>query len=165
MFKTGDTVVYGNSGVCRVDDVREERFGPVKQMYYVLRPVRDAHSTFYCPVAQGEAKMRRLLSAEEIRALIRQMPAAETVWVAEDAVRREQFNAMLKSGDHRQIIRLIKTLYLHRQQKAAEGKRLHLADERVMNEAERLLYEEFAHVLAIRPEDVVAYIEEELAAG
>lgn len=163
MFKTGETVVYGNSGVCRITDVREETFGPVTQMYYILSPERDARSTFYCPVIQGEAKLRRLLSAEEVGALIRQMPHIETDWVAEDVVRREQFAAMLKSGDHRQIIRLIRTLYRRREEKAAEGKRLHQADERVLNEAQRLLHEEFAHVLDISPEDVVGYIEAKLA--
>ena len=60
------------------------------------------------------------------------------------------------------MIRLIKTVYLQRQRRVAEGKRLHLADERALQEAERILYEEIAFVMEIPPDEVVAYIEKTL---
>lgn len=160
MFQVGDTIVYGSFGVCRVEDKREEKFGPACQEYYVLCPLKDTRSTYYCPVSQAEAKMRRLLTADEVETLIRRMPQAETVWIEEDNRRREQFSAILKSGNHADVIRLIKTLYLQREEKVAQGKRLHLSDERMLQEAQRLLHEEFAYVLAITPTEVVAYIEE-----
>ena len=161
MFRIGDTVVYGNSGVCRITDLREEKMGPVKQTYYVLQPLKDPRSTFYCPLAR-EDKLRPLLTEEQLHALIQQMPEEETVWIPEEGRRREQFNAMLKSGDHRQLIRLIKTLFLQRQEREAAGKRLHLSDQRILEEAEQVLYGEFAQVLDISPEQVVNYINEEL---
>ncbi len=161
MFKQGDTVMYGSHGVCCVADVREETFGPVRQMYYVLQPKKDARSTFYCPVAQ-EARLRALLTKEDVQRLIREMPHTDTVWEEDDGVRRERFAAVLKSGDHVEVVRLIKTLYHQRHVRAAQGKRLHLADERIMQEAERLLYEEIAYVMEISPDEVITYIEETL---
>lgn len=163
MFQAGDTIVYGSCGVCRVVDVREETFGSVTRTYYVLDPVYDKNSTIYCPVDQEKIKLRPLLTVEELHRLIREMPQAEDLWIDDDAARRGQFTDMLKSGDHAQMIRLIKTLYLHRCEKNEAGKRLHLADERVMHDAERLLYEEFAYVLGIQPDEVIAYICTELA--
>lgn len=161
MFKQGDTVMYGNHGVCRITDVREETFGPVRQMYYVLQPKKDTRSTFYCPVAQ-EARLRALLTKDEVYRLIREMPQTATAWEEDDNTRREAFAAILKSGDHAEVVRLIKTVYLQRQRRAEEGKRLHLADERALQEAERILYEEIAFVMEIPPDEVVAYIEETL---
>ena len=161
MFKQGDTVMYGSHGVCCVTDVREETFGPVRRMYYVLQPKKDARSTFYCPVAQEE-RLRALLTKDEVLCLIREMPLTDIVWEEDDNARRERFAAVLKSGDHREVVRLIKTLYQQRRVRAEQGKRLHLADERMMQEAERLLYEEIAYVMDIPPDKVVAYIEETL---
>lgn len=161
MFKQGDTVVYGSHGVCRVVDVREETFGPVRQTYYVLQPKKDARSTFYCPVAQ-EARLRGLLTKEDVQQLIHEMPQIDTVWDEEDGTRRDRFAAILKNGDHREVVKLIKTLYQQRRLRAEQGKRLPLADERVMKEAERLLYEEIAHVMEISPDEVITYIEETL---
>ncbi len=153
--------MYGSHGVCCVTDVREETFGPVRQTYYVLQPTKDARSIYYCPIKQEE-KLRALLTKDEVYRLIREMPQTDTAWEEDDAARRAAFKETLKSGDHAAVIRLIKTLYHQRQIKAQEGKRLHLADERIMQEAEHLLYGEIAHVMEIPPADVIAYIENTL---
>ncbi len=153
--------MYIGYGVCHITDVREEMFGPMRQMYYVLQPIKDSRSTFYCPVKQEE-KLRAVLTREDVDRLIGEMPQVETVWQEDETKRRQMFATMLKSGDRAEAIRLIKTLYRQRKIKAQEGKKLHLADGRVMQEAERLLYEEIAHVMAIQPDEVVTYIENTL---
>jgi len=153
--------MYGSHGVCCVTDVREETFGPVCRTYYVLQPKKDARSTFYCPVTQ-EARLRALLTKEEVTRLIREMPLTDTLWEEDDLARRDRFSALLKSGDHTEVVRLIKTLYHQRRLRAEQGKKLYLADERILQEAERLLHEEIAYVMEIPPDEVVAYIEETL---
>ena len=57
---------------------------------------------------------------------------------------------------------MIKALYLHQQKQQEKGKHLHAADERVFKEAEKILYDEFALVLQIRPEQVVPFIAEKM---
>lgn len=165
MFAIGDTVLYGQCGVCRLVDIRTEYFGPAPRTYYVLSPLHDRASTFYCPVDQEKLPLRPLLNADEVRRLIHAMPQAPDVWVADNAKRRDRFADMLKSGDREQLVALICTIYPHRRQRDEVGKKLHLADERVLREAERLLYEEFAEVLGIAPDEVGDYIREELQAG
>lgn len=158
MFQIGEAIVYGHSGVCRIEDIRQETFGSVTRTYYVLRPLHDAHSTVYCPVEQAENKLRALLTKAEIDRLIDALPQSDDQWVDNDSERRDRFSDTLKSGDRAQLLGLIRTLYLRRREKAEAGKKLHLADERVMHDAERLLHEEFAHVLGIQPTEVVEYI-------
>lgn len=45
---------------------------------------------------------------------------------------------------------------------AAKGKKLYKNDEKVMKEAEKMLYEEFAHVLDIRPDQVLPFIMQQI---
>ena len=90
--------MYGSHGVCRVTDVREEAFGPVRQTYYVLQPTKDARSIYYCPIKQEE-KLRALLTKDEVYRLIREMPQTDTAWEEDDAARRAAFKETLKSGD------------------------------------------------------------------
>ena len=164
MFQPGDTIVYGSNGVCRILGEQEESFGGVRQRYYRLRPVGDERSVFYCPVDQAGEKLRPLLTASEVQEWIRRMPDAETVPLPEGSRRRETVSAMLKSGDHAQLIGLIVTLHRHRLEKQAAGKKLHQTDERTLQEAERLLYGEFAHALNIPSETVPDYIRNTLQA-
>ena len=45
MWKLDDIVTYGSAGVCRVVDVREEKFCDEYKTYFVLRPVFDDKNT------------------------------------------------------------------------------------------------------------------------
>ena len=55
-------------------------------------------------------------------------------------------------------MRLIRMIYLHQKSLQHTNKKLHLADERAMKEAETMLYDEFAYVLNLRPEQVIDFI-------
>ena len=57
---------------------------------------------------------------------------------------------------------MIKALYYHQQEQHAKGRRLHTADEHFFREAEKLLYDEFALVLHIKPEQVLPFIMEQV---
>ena len=158
MFQINDTVMYGNAGVCRIVDIRPESFAGERKTYYVLKPVASDTSTIYCPVDNQKIKMRKLLSTAEIYQLIQTMPDAQTSWIENEQERKEAFSEIVKHGSHRELVQLIKTLYHKREERLAEGKKFHLADERIMREAEQILYGEFAHVLHIRQDEVVPFI-------
>ena len=84
------------------------------------------------------------------------------IWIDDDTQRYETYHAILQSGDRTQLVQLIKTLYLHQQERREQKKKLHSADEKFMKEAEHLLYEEFAYVLNIKREQVVPFITEQI---
>ena len=117
-------------------------------------------ATIFVPVGNEAltAKMRRVMSEAEITALIDAMPEEDSIWIADDNARRERYKAILAGGDPSDLIRLIKTLYLRAQTQKAQNKKPRLEDERFMKQAEKLLYEEFAHVLHIRRDEVLPYI-------
>ncbi len=165
MVAIGATVLYGMDGVCTVTDITTRTFQKETLEYYVLTPVHDGRSTIYVPTASEAAlmKMRPILSADEIRAIIADLPqSACTDWITDENARRAHFKSILLSGDRREIIRMIKTIYLHGQEQKASGRKLHHADEVAMKDAEALLYDEFAYVLGIRPDEVLPFITQEL---
>lgn len=164
MFQINDTVMYGHSGVCRIVDIRRENFSGKDVLYYVLKPVGNEASTIYCPVDSDKIHIRRLLSIEEIHALVRALPESGIDWIDNDQQRREQYTQILRDGDCLQLMRLIRTLFLHRQQLLKAGRKFHQADEKLLKEAEKVLHGEFAHVLQIAPEEVAAFIMGELGA-
>lgn len=161
MFGVNDTVMYENCEVCKIVDIRSECFQKKRVLYYVLKPVYDGSSTFYSPVA-NEQKIRRVLSAEEIYELIQIMPDTETEWIENEQSRKEKYNEILRKGDHRELIKLLKTLYGKRKEKLQAGRKFHTADEKIMKEAEHILHGEFAHVLKIQPDEVIPFITGEL---
>ena len=162
MFKIHDSVLYGSMGVCRIVDIRPQVFNRKEILYYVLKPENDESSTFYCPVDSDKVRLRKLLSREEVYDLIRVMPDTDTEWIEDDQARQEKFLSILKNGSRRDLVRLIKTIYQHRNLRTLEGKKLHMADKKIMQDAESLLYGEIAHVLKIDREDVLAFIMGEL---
>ena len=114
MIKVHDMVLYGVHGVCRVEEQVSRRVGGREMQYFLLKPVYEKNSSVYVPLKNEAlmAKMKRILSAEEIDELIRTMPDEELLWIESETERRRLFQEILNSGDREQLIRLIKTLYL-----------------------------------------------------
>ncbi|MBQ7922714.1 MAG: CarD family transcriptional regulator [Clostridia bacterium] len=166
MFHSEETVVYGSNGICTVGGITEQTFCGEKRQYYVLHPVYDKGATIFVPVDNAELteKMRRVLTEEEIHTLIAGMSENDDEWIENDGERKRVFQDILDSGDRRKLMGMIRILYLHNEQQRKKGKKLHIADERSFREAEKILHEEFAHVLQIPTDQVVPYIASKLKA-
>ena len=164
MIKVNDTVLYGVHGVCKVAEITERTLGGRRVEYFVLKPVFERGSTVYVPVENQvlTSKIKRILSAEEIYAMIRSMPQEELLWVENEGERRALFQEILNSGDRERLIQLIKTLYVRQQKRLEQKKNLLMFDEKVMKEAERILYEEFAYVLKIDRDQVLPFITQQI---
>ena len=119
--------------------------------------------TVFAPVGSSEDKMSTVLTRPEIDKLIDTIPACPIVWIENDNQRREAFNDILKTGSHREMIQLLKALYLNREEKLQSGRKFLAADEKVMKEVERRIYEEIAFVMDIKPAEVSCMIREKLA--
>lgn len=163
-FAVGDSVLYGSEGVCRIEEIGERDFMGTPALYYTLRPVYAQGSVVFVPAANEAlmAKMRRILSAEEIYALIRSMPEGGMAWIEDDGERRNRFAEILQEGDRGELVSMLRALYRHREIRVAQGRKLHAADERFMRDGERVLHEEFAHVLHIDRSEVGPFITERL---
>ncbi len=160
MYKVNDTVIYGTQGVCKIVDISVKDFMGQKREYYVMEPNSNSSTTLFVPTDSEAvlAKMRKILSGEEIHALIMSLPNNEIRWIENENERRERFREIVASGEHKALIQMIKAIWLHKQAREAEGKRLHMSDERFFKEAEQLLYGEFQYVLRISKEELISYI-------
>lgn len=164
MFQINDTVIYGAEGVFKIQEISNMDFAGEQREYYVLKSLYNENSTIFVPTDKETllAKMRKILSREEIYEMIKSMPDEELIWIEDESERIQVYKDILIKGDHRQIIKLIRTLYLHGQKLKQLGKNLHKVDERFMKDAERILYDEFAYVLNIKPNQVLPFIQEQI---
>jgi len=155
MFQVNDVIIYGAQGVCKIADVEEKSVGGKKKTYFVLKPVDDKGATIFAPTDNEIVlnKMRRLLTENEIHKLIDSMPDKDAVWVENENERKELYRNILAKGDHQELIKMIKAIYAHKTQREAEGKRLHMSDERFFKDAEQILYTEFQYVLGLGSKD------------
>ena len=164
MFKVNDVVKYGANGVCRVVDISVMTFGDNDAEYYILQPLRARESKYYVPT-QSEtlvARMQMILSEDDVYALIKDIPSCSFGWVDNDKKRLETYSAVISSGNRHDIIGVIRTLYGKKCDLEKSGKRLHVADERLMKDAERIIHDEFAAVLNIEISEVGAFIAQNL---
>lgn len=162
MFAVEDIVMYGSAGVCKIADIRTEKFSGEETLYYILKPIENQSSTIYCPLHSSKVQMRRLLSKEEICDLIESIPEAQTAWIENEHQRKDAYTSILKQGKHSELIVLLKTLYFNQEKCRQSGKKFHAIDEKILKEAEKRLYGEFAYVLHIRPEEIGSFIMEQL---
>jgi len=167
MFSVNEYVVYSTVGICRIVDFKKERFGSsAEKNYYILEPVHLKNSYIYVPadnkVATG--KMQPVLTAEEVYTLLDSVSNEEIPWISNDTQRREKYYQIIKSGDRKEILKLIKTLYRQKQKRFASGRKFYAADQHILNTAERLIHNEFALALKIKPEDVMPFILNQLKA-
>ncbi len=164
MLAVNDTVHYGMDGVCQVTGIVTKKWGESNRDFYELHPCFRKHTVIYLPVDNEQllARVRPVLSREEILSALHSSETAVSVWVEGDTARRDAFQAIIRSGDHLQLVRLIKTLYQRRLDMEEDGRKLRSADSSFLKDAERLLHEEFAFVLGIEPAEVPAFIKKEL---
>lgn len=160
MFSINDTVLYGANGVCRITDICQKEFSGVIKDYYILTPLSNETMTIFVPVNNKllTNRIKRILSKEEICDLITTASSKHINWIIDDNERKEHYRTILSSGNRLEILNMIRELYIHKQEQLKNGKKMHLSDEQLMKEAERLLYSEFSLVLNIRADEVPKFI-------
>lgn len=158
--KIGTYVLYGKTGVCLVKELTAMAGG----QYYVLSPVGDSRSSVYVPCANADllARMRPLLTREEIESLLSDVDTVRLDWIDDRNERAMLYRTVTGSGDRKELVRLLACLMRKKQERMAAGKRLSSMDENFLQECVRLVQEEFSMVLDIARCEVGAYIQERL---
>lgn len=164
MYRIGDIVMYPGTGVCRVEDIVTQKFARTEEKtYYVLKGVYDtADTTIYCPVDNKNIKLRKLLSKDSITDLINKACVGEKLWIDNDNERKKLFASVLKEGDQIKILKLIIEIHENKVEKEKEGKQLHLSDEKILQQAEKIIHEELAYSMDIKIDEVAAFIMHEM---
>ena len=132
MFQVNDVVIYGHHGVCEITNVGTLKMPMADQekLYYTLRPVYHKESSVYAPVENRKIVMRSVITKEEA----------------------------MQTCDCEELVKIIKTLYLRKQQRLGSGKKVTVVDEKYFRQAEDKLYEELAYALGMEKKQVGTYI-------
>ncbi len=163
MYAVNDTVLYGKNGVCRIVALEQRRIRNEKKQYYVMHPVFKEDLTLYAPVGkESRLGMQQVLTADQVRDLIREMPEQPDDWVDDTRQRKELFDEVMGSGDRLRMISMIRTLHRRQVQLQKIGKQLGSKDVQYYKDAQKRIHDEFALALDISPEQVVAFIMHEL---
>ena len=166
MFQPGELVVYGMTGVCRVEEItRPNLSGPDRnKTYYLLKPLHQ-DGVIYAPVENAKVPMRPVISAEEAEALIDQIPTinAEVYRGPTLQALAQHYQSAMRAGNCLELLTLTMSIYAKRRQAEAQNRRLGMLDERYMKQAEQLLHGELAAALDIPLEEVQPYIARRVA--
>lgn len=165
MFQVNDTVSYAASGICQVVDITTQKSGKSMVRYYVLRPVYNQGSTIFVPTENETlvARMRQVLSQQEVLDLIHGLPEAEDIWIDGESDRQSRFKEILQSGDQKRVLQVIKSLHQNQRRCQKAGRKFRVSDERMMKAAESVLHEEFAYALGMPKEQVADFIIKEIS--
>jgi CarD family transcriptional regulator len=165
-FDIGEYVSYGINGMCNIEDIRPMQLSQSveKMMYYILRPESNPKSTIFVPVNNQKlvSKMREPMTKDEINAMLVRMKDRTLEWEKDVRFRTESFHEILNNGVNQDLILMIRCLHRKRQELVQLGKKLPARDSNTLKTAERLVEEEFAHVLHIKCEEVSDYIRDVL---
>ena len=159
-YSIGEKVIYSQSGVCSVEDITVNEFCGELTEYYVLRPLYDSGSVIYVPTGNETlvSRIRETMTADEVDGIISYMPVAENIWIDNDNKRKEAYSAILLENEPRRLTEMIRTLRSRRDEQRLKKKRLHIADENILERAQRILSDEISYVLGVDRGSVDSYI-------
>lgn len=160
MFNTNQVVLYGSNGVCKITDITQKKIGNISIEYYVLKPMCSNTSTLFVPTQNEQlvGKMRNIMSETEIRGILKQLPDIEAVWIDNKNDRFVACKEIISGGDCCKLVKLIRILHNHEEKQLSKGKKLHIADERFLKEAEKMVCDEFSLVLDVDRDKVLSMI-------
>ena len=164
MFEIGSYVVYGNTGICKVENVvmKTAPTGDGEKQYYELLPVFSKGSKAYLPVDNTKVVIRDVISKEDALTLIDEIPQIDSLWISSDKEREEKYKALLKECSCRSWVCILKTVYNRKQERLAIGKKVTATDERYSRMAEENLYNEIGFVLGVERDRVESFITERI---
>ncbi|MEY8355085.1 CarD family transcriptional regulator [Lachnospiraceae bacterium 54-53] len=157
MFQVNDLVVFGTHGICKIKAIGSLNMSSADEdrLYYTLKPLYETQqSAVYTPVDNLKAPIRAACTREEALEIIDRIPEIETVWVLDERQREGKYKEIMLKNDCIGWLQIIKTLYLKRQKRLAEGKKSTSKDDLYFKLAEDLLYGELASALEMDREAV-----------
>lgn len=162
MFEIGELIIYGGNGVCRVEKIGpiDTGMGTKDRMYYTLNPLKNKDSRIFTPVDNEKVIMRPTMTKEDALALIDQIQNVETLWIGDERRRETEYKEAVRKCDCREYVKIIKTIYLRKKARLADGKKVTAVDERYYAIAEENLYGELAVALGMDRDQAKTFVEQ-----
>ena len=166
MFEKCEYVVYGTKGVCQVEDITHvDMPGADKErLYYVLCPVHNTSGKIFSPIDNQKIVMRKVISEDEAKELIAEIPSIEELWISNEKEREAKYKEAVLSCDYKDWVGVMKTLYIRKQRRIAQGKKVTALDEKYLHLVENELYDELSIALHIPANQMERHIKEQIGA-
>lgn len=164
MFQCGEHVLYGIHGVCTVMAIENRCIDRKIVEYYILEPIEQPGSRYMIPTHNKAAvsKMKKLLTACELHEILSSPTVTEDVWIQDENKRKQYYKDLIQQMNRSAIFSMICSLYRHKNNLKAIGKKIHACDENFLRDAEKLLSAEFSLILNIPQNQVGEYIQNAL---
>ena len=163
MYKNGELIFYGSTGVCRVEgtEKRPEKGGG--REYYVLKPTCQ-DGTIYIPV-DTQVYMRPVISREEAERLIDTIPGVRAEEIRERSFTQlaAHYEQLISRHDCDSLLRLLVSIRAKKKDAESHGRKFGQIDTRYLKRAENLLYGELSAALGLDYDKVEPYIAQRLA--
>ena len=166
MFQAGDRVVYGIHGVCDIIDSETKIVDKKQVTYLVLEPLGQPGSRYLVPTHNELAmgKLKKMLTREELEALMQSDFVRQDSWIRDEGVRKQTYRTLISSGDREKLMAMVHTLYCHKEEQQAAGRKVHLCDDNFLRDAEKLLIGEVSIVMGMDTDAARQYVRSQLHA-
>ncbi|HIX16012.1 MAG TPA: CarD family transcriptional regulator [Candidatus Hungatella pullicola] len=168
MYGIGDLIVYGHTGVCKIEDIALLTPSSLPerdtQLYYILKPLYQK-GTIYTPADPPKVFMRPVMSPDEANQLIDCIPAAPTeIFRCKSLpeLKRRYREASL-AYDCNSLMSLVLSIRKKKEEAEKQKKKIGQIDLRFMKQTEDLLFGELAVSLGIPRDTVPAYISQRIS--
>ena len=164
MFQTGEQVLYGMHGVCRVKAAQERVLDGKTRVFLVLEPEGQTGCQYLVPThnAAAMAKLRPMLTVTELQQLLSSDEIRKSAWIADENQRKLTYRALISGGDRVQLLQMIYTLYRHQSKQREQGKKFHQCDENFLRDAEKLVCSEISAVMGMDADSTRSYLRDQL---
>ncbi|MDD3206062.1 MAG: CarD family transcriptional regulator [Lachnospiraceae bacterium] len=164
MFEVGDYIIYGSNGVCKVESV-----GPIKmpgvtkeRLFYTLAMIYSNSSKVFTPVDSDKVIMRTIISPDEAHALLKDIPTIGTLQMEDERKSEGVYKDAMRTCECEEWLKAIKTLYIRKKTRLADGKKMNVSDEKYLRIAGDSLFGELAISLGKDKKEVEDYVMEQL---
>jgi len=164
MFQTGDKVVYGIHGVCDIKGTENQRMDGKNVAYLILEPIAQPGSRYLVPTHNPTAmgKIKKMLTRTEMEELIQSGSILQDCWIRDESQRKQLYRELISSGDRERIMAMVHTLYRHKAEQTASGRKVHLCDDNFLRDAEKLIAGEVAFVMGLSQDEARQFIRQKL---
>ena len=130
MFEIGDKVVYGVVGVCEVENIDTPPIKGISGDYYFLQPVFDSKGIIYSPVDSNKVMIRGIMTVKECDKLKERARNCKKDGELSEKVTPMQYDEHMKSQDALKLMHLIRALYVIKNERAKDLRKMKQADSR-----------------------------------
>lgn len=164
MYEIGDYVINSGNGICRIEDRMHLDMEGIdeNQWFFLVVPIEEQTTRLYIPVEKIADKTRRVMNELEAWNLMDGVVGIAELDIPNDRMREQIYKQAVLSNDPRQLIRVIKTIFVRKKQREAEGKKNTVVDERYFKLAENNLYDELAFAIGRERQEIPGLIEERI---